>query len=479
MTLRFRLVAALTLLLAVGLAVFGASTLSAYSRSQYDRLDLQLQDSIGLVSRDLIEKVGLSQGPVTNDRSRPSSDTAGRDPVTGIGRPPIVIPPGTYAELRDASNKIVSNIQISTTADAPTIPTSLPVDRHPITVPSVQGSNDWRLVTAPTTRLPGYRIVVAIPTSEVAASLRRLIVIEVIAATAILAVLGTGSWLILRKGLRPLENMAIQASAISAGNLADRVTLANNRSEVGQLGLALNTMLGGIEQSFIERQATEDRLRQFLADASHELRTPLTSIQGFAELSRMKPLEGTVDFPAMMFRIQTEAARMNRLVEDLLLLARLDQTLPRESQPVDLAIVVSEACSASAATGTTNKITLVADSPVVVLGDQLHLHQALTNLITNAVKHTPPNTAIDVTVARNEGQATVTVRDHGEGLTPEALTKVFERFWQLDPARVGAGSGLGLAIVTGIAHEHGGTVSARNHPDGGAEFLLVLPINPS
>ena len=282
-----------------------------------------------------------------------------------------------------------------------------------------------------------------------------------------------------RKGLRPLENMAQQASTISSGNLALRVAPADERTEVGQLGQALNSMLAGIEQSFIERQATEDRLRQFLADASHELRTPLTSIQGFAELSQMKPLEGEVDYSAMMIRIQAEAGRMNRLVEDLLLLARLDQTLPRESQPVDVAIVASEACSAAAATGATNPITLTAIAPAIVIGDRLHLHQAIANLVNNAVKHTPARTAIDVSVTRSSTSAIVIVRDHGNGLSPEGHAKVFERFWQQDPARVGVGSGLGLAIVSSIASEHGGSVTVRNHPDGGAEFELVLPINHS
>jgi two-component system OmpR family sensor kinase len=236
-------------------------------------------------------------------------------------------------------------------------------------------------------------------------------------------------------------------------------------------------MLDEIEEAFAERDATEQRLRQFLADASHELRTPLTSIQGFAELFRLGGDNEHTDLPTIMRRIEQESARMRVLVEDLLLLARLDQTRPVERNPVDLAVLAADACSDAVAVAPERPVTLDAPNPVVVMGDQSLLRQAVANLVTNAVRHTPPGTAIDVSARLEEGTAVVRVRDHGAGLDGAALGHVFDRFWQADRARVGAGAGLGLSIVAGIAAEHGGTATAANAVDGGAVFTLQLPLN--
>ena len=299
--------------------------------------------------------------------------------------------------------------------------------------------------------------------------------IETVAALVLLAVLAAGSWLILRRGLRPLEHMATSARSITAGDLSPRVTPADGRGEVGQLGLAINTMLGEIETAFQEREATEQRLRQFLADASHELRTPLTSIQGFAELYRMGGNNDHVDLDIILRRIEEESARMKVLVEDLLLLARLDETRPAERAPVDLAVLAADACSDAVATDPARPVTLDAPGPVIVFGDQDHLRQAIANLVSNALSHAGAGTPIEVSAHRRNGQATVVVRDHGPGLDDEALRHVFDRFWRADRARVGSGSGLGLSIVAAIAQEHGGTVTAANAEGGGAEFELSLP----
>jgi two-component system OmpR family sensor kinase len=230
--------------------------------------------------------------------------------------------------------------------------------------------------------------------------------------------------------------------------------------------------------SFQEREATEQRLRQFLADASHELRTPLTSIQGFAELFRLDPQGNQVDLPVILRRIEEESGRMRTLVEDLLLLARLDETRSQPPAPVDLTVLAADACTDVAATAPDRPLTLDAAGPVVVSGIADHLRQAIGNLMTNAVRHTPPGTPIDVRVALDGDRARLEVRDHGPGLEPDALEHVFDRFWQADAARVGTGAGLGLAIVQGIAEEHGGTASVANASDGGAVFRLDLPISP-
>ena len=253
-------------------------------------------------------------------------------------------------------------------------------------------------------------------------------------------------------------------------------------------------MLGEIESAFAERDRTEHRLRQFLADASHELRTPLTSIQGFAELFRLgapapaapgdrafERADGApgVDLPVIMRRIEEESARMKTLVEDLLLLARLDQTRPIERAPVDLAVLAADACSDAVAASPDRPVALDAPEPVVILGDRDHLRQAIANLVTNALRHTPDGAPIEVSARVVGDAATVAVRDHGAGLDEEALAHVFDRFWQADQARVGTGAGLGLAIVAGIAAEHAGAATAANAPGGGAVFTLRLPLRPA
>jgi two-component system OmpR family sensor kinase len=217
-------------------------------------------------------------------------------------------------------------------------------------------------------------------------------------------------------------------------------------------------------------------LRQFLADASHELRTPLTSIQGFAELFRLGADSDHVNLAVILRRIEEESARMKTLVEDLLLLARLDETRSPERATVDLSVLAADACSDAVAAAPTRRVTLDAPEPVVVLGVEDHLRQALANLMSNAVRHTDAATPIDVATRVENGVAVVTVRDHGTGLDEEALAHVFDRFWQADAARAGTGGGLGLSIVAAIAAEHGGTARAANAPDGGALFTLTLPI---
>jgi len=492
MTLRLRLVLGLVVLVTAGLATFGVATYQLYSRSQYGRLDDQLRGSAGPVVDSLAREAGLSDtrpagGPGSGFGDGPHDRDPGRDGGGGRdGRPgpPTVVPYGTYSELRDPSGAVVVNIAQSSTAAVPALDTTLTSagpDGRFFSTGSAEGSGRWRVYAGPADRLPGYTVVVAVPLTEVTSALRRLVLIEGSTGLALLALLAGGAWLLLRRGLRPLEQMATSARSITAGNLSERVSPTETRTEVGQLGLALNTMLDEIESAFAERDRTEHRLRQFLADASHELRTPLTSIQGFAELFRLGGAGGAagVDLPVILRRIEEESARMKTLVEDLLLLARLDQTRPIEQAPVDLAVLAADACSDAVAAAPDRPVTLDAPDPVVVLGDQHHLRQAIANLVTNAVRHTPPGTPIEVSARAVNGAAAVAVRDHGGGLDDEALAHVFDRFWQADRARVGKGAGLGLAIVAGIAAEHGGRASAANAPGGGAVFTLRLPPGPT
>jgi two-component system OmpR family sensor kinase len=502
MTLRLRLVLGLVLLVTAGLAVFGFGTYELYSRSQYSRLDDQIRASAPAVVPQLAQNAGLASaggsppagfgGGGPGHGGGPGGGDGDGDGGPGGGRdhhgPPTVVPLVGYAELRGPDGTLVASVAQSSTAAVPKLDASLKVtggNGRFWTTASASGSGHWRVYAGPAGGLAGDTVVVAVPTTEVSAALRRLVLIEGSAGLALLALLAAGAWLLLRRGLRPLETMAASARSITAGNLSERVP-SEGRTEVGQLGLALNTMLGELESAFAERDRTEQRLRQFLADASHELRTPLTSIQGFAELFRMgrggeeRPAgEPGVDLPVIMRRIEEESARMKTLVEDLLLLARLDQTRPVERVPVDLAVLAADACSDAVAAAPDRPVALDAPEPVVVLGDRDHLRQAIANLVSNAVRHTPAGTPIEVSAGLAGGAARVAVRDHGGGLDDDALAHVFDRFWQADSARAGAGAGLGLAIVAAIAAEHGGAATAANAPGGGALFTITLPLKPA
>ena len=488
MTLRLRLVAAIVVLVMAGLGLFGFATYSLYARSQYDRLDDQVRSSVPFVSGRLVSAtVGTVTGFDDHGGQPGGGQPAGGQPGghepgghghgDGDGGPPPNAPVATYAELRDSAGKIVTSLQLETTSATPSLPTSLTAPASGarfFTASAATGSGQWRVYVS---RQDGTAnsIVVAVPMNDVAAGLHRLVLIEMAGGAALLAILCAGAWVILRRGLRPLEQMAGTAGQIAAGDLAQRVSPAGDASEVGRLGLALNTMLDEIQSAFAERDATEHRLRQFLSDASHELRTPLTSIQGFAELFRIGD-QSQVDLPTILRRIEQESARMRVLVEDLLLLARLDETRPVEEAPVDLAVLTADACTDAVAAAPSRSVTLDAPAPVMVLGDQPLLRQAIANLVANAVTHTADGTAIDVSAWAVDGDAVVTVRDHGAGLSDDALGHVFDRFWQGDSARVGQGTGLGLSIVAGVAAEHGGRASAANAPDGGAVFTLRLPL---
>jgi two-component system OmpR family sensor kinase len=429
---------------------------------------------VPIVTAELLEQAGLSRG-------RGPLDGPGGPEGPGGPAPPVVVPPGTYAELRDAEGAALGSVQLADTSVRPDLPATLRPPRRGgrlfTTGSAGADGEEWRVSVSPINRPIGGSVVVAIPTTQVDESLDELVLIEVVAAAVLLALIAVGSWLVLRRGLRPLEQMATSARSITAGDLSQRVAAADDRSEVGQLGLALNTMLGDLEQSFDERAATEQRLRQFLSDASHELRTPLTSIQGFAELFRLGADQDPAKLAISLRRIEEESARMKTLVDDLLLLARLDETRAPERVAVDLSVIAADACRDAVTVQPDRPVTLDAPAPVVVAGDEDHLRQAVGNLVTNAWTHTPEGTPIEVSAVVDDGQARVEVRDHGPGLDDEAAVHVFDRFWQANPARSGGGAGLGLSIVAAVAEEHGGSASASNAPGGGARFVMCLPLD--
>ena len=360
---------------------------------------------------------------------------------------------------------------------------------HPDTVPSVDGHDDWRVVTG---QLPGgYTIVIATDLGRDQAAIARLVAIEVIVGLIVLTVLGAAGYVLVRNSLRPLAEVERTAQAIAAGDLSQRVPEGDDRTEVGRLSTALNGMLARIEEAFRAQQESEEqargsehRMRRFVADASHELRTPLTSIRGFAELYRQGAVRTDEDVRRLMERIEAEGARMGLLVEDLLLLARLDQQRPLTFGPVDLAAVAGDAVHDAKAVQPERPIVLHLDESLtdvpVVRGDEHRLRQVIGNLVTNALTHTPRDARITVTVAQAQddpGMLVVQVADRGPGMDPADADRAFERFYRADASRnrSAGGTGLGLAIVSSLVAAHGGTVQLATAPGEGATFTIRLP----
>ncbi|MEV4411032.1 HAMP domain-containing sensor histidine kinase [Catellatospora sp. NPDC049609] len=348
-------------------------------------------------------------------------------------------------------------------------------------------------------RHPGYQVlvgerdsgrgsvVIAYDLTGVAKTMARLGAIEIAVTLAVLGLAtALGVWVI-RMGLRPLTEVEQTAEDIIAGgDLSRRVPeQVSPRTEMGRLSRTLNTMLAQIEGSFAERTESEARLRRFVADASHELRTPLAGIRGLAELHRQGVVTDPAEVSALLARIETEATRMGLLVEDLLLLARLDEQRPMRSEPVDLVPIAADAIESAQLRELDRPLRLElldGDAPVVC-GDEDRLRQVVTNLLGNALTHTPAGTPVTVRVGVEKGRALLEVVDRGPGLAPEHAERVFERFYRADPARArdherspAAGSGLGLSIVAALVAAHGGEVCHRPTPGGGATFRITLPL---
>ncbi len=321
--------------------------------------------------------------------------------------------------------------------------------------------------------------VVAISLADVHATLHRLLLVELLVTLSVLAAVGALAWWLIRVGLRPLTEMEGAAADIAAGDLSRRIETTDEHTEVGRLGGALNVMLEKIEEAFAERGASEARLRRFVADASHELRTPLTSIRGYAELFRRGARSHPDDLEKSMQRIEDESARMGILVDDLLLLARLDHGPKLDHGPVDLSVVANDAVNDARVVQSDRPIDVAADGPAIIDGDDARLRQVAANLMSNALEHTPPRTPVHVRVMRDGDHVVLEVADEGPGLDEEHAAKVFDRFFRVDPARArdNGGAGLGLAIVSAIVEAHGGTVAVETAPGAGARFIVRLPVS--
>jgi two-component system OmpR family sensor kinase len=472
-SLRARLVAAVLVVAAVGLVLLAAITYYEQRSYQLDRADDQARAAAGAVEG------ALAQEGVGEHHERDFGD---RDdgPPRG-GGPGVGLPAGTYGEVRDTDgtvHPILFDYEQNITT-RPAIPAKLAIDK-PITVSARKGGDgSYRLVALPQRGGSGTTVV-AVPLRDVEQRLNRLLVVEGFVIAAVLLLLAAVAWLLVRVGLLPLDRIGHTASRIAGGDLSHRVAVADSRTEVGRVGLALNAMLDRLEGAFTERQASEDRLRQFIADASHELRTPLASIRGYAELFRMGAAREPQEVERAMSRIEDEAARMGVLVEDLLTLARLDQIADAPHSEVDLAQLAEDAAGDARATAPDRPIALEHEGTTVVLGDAHQLRQVLANLLRNALVHTPEATPIQITVAGEGEDVRLEVRDHGPGLPTDDPDSLFERFWRAEGGRERgkSGAGLGLAIVAAIVAAHGGRVSASNAAGGGAAFVVTLPAAP-
>jgi two-component system, OmpR family, sensor kinase len=476
-SLRSRLLAAMLVITAVGMLLLGGITYLGQRSFLLDRLDDQIRRAPPAAASAL-DNGGFEGGP----------GRAGGGPPPGGGGPGSGLPPGTYVELRDASGNVeesqVFDYGQDITAD-PALPDEIPLG-EPFTVDGENGDDERYRVYAEADRFGSGVIVVAAPLSEVDATLNRLLVLELLVIAGVLLVLGFVGWAVVRVGLLPLDRIGHTAGAIAGGDLSHRVESTDPRTEVGRLGIAFNAMLDRLEGAFGRQRASEDRLRRFLADASHELRTPLASIRGYAELFRMGAASSPEEVAKAMRRIEDEAARMGVLVEDLLMLARLDEIAEAPHTEVDLGALAGDAVDDARATAPERRIALDVSAGVIVLGDAHQLRQVFANLLRNALVHTPEGTEIDVVVSADhdrggggdgDGTVRLEVRDHGPGLPAGDPSALFDRFWRAEGGRERgkAGAGLGLAIVAAIVDAHGGRVEAADATGGGAVFTVVLP----
>ncbi|SON60595.1 putative sensor histidine kinase TcrY [Mycobacterium simulans] len=365
----------------------------------------------------------------------------------------------------------------------PALPANNDVGPNPTTLPSVNGSDiEWRAVTV---RVPqGGLTTVAIDLSDVQHTVGSLVWLQVGIGVAVLVVVGIAGYAVVHRSLKPLSEVEQTAAAIAAGQLDSRVPERDPRTEVGRLSLALNGMLAQIQQAVASSESSaetargsEDRMRRFITDASHELRTPLTTIRGFAELYRQGAAR---DVSMLLSRIESEASRMGLLVDDLLMLARLDAQRPLEHDRVDLLVLASDAVHDARAIDPKRAITLeILDGPGTpeVFGDEPRLRQVLSNLVANALQHTPETADVTVRVGTRGDDAVIEVADKGPGMSQEDAARVFERFYRTDSsrARASGGTGLGLSIVDSLVNAHGGAVTVTTAPGEGCCFQVTLP----
>ncbi|WP_020105143.1 cell wall metabolism sensor histidine kinase WalK [Nocardia sp. 348MFTsu5.1] len=458
--LRVSLVALTLVLVTLGLLVSGIAVTTAMRNDLMSRTDKSLREAAAGWARP---------------RALPPGEMDSRD--ADKGRPPTPY----YVQINRSDG---TTVVVNDTGEEPDLSDPTDFGPEPVTVQSADGDGPrWRVVE---TTSPFGTALVAVQLDDVDDTLSRLIWLQVGIGAGVIVVVGALGYLLVRTSLRPLERVESTAHAIAAGDLNQRVPPAAANTEVGSLAASINTMLHQIQGAFAASAASEDQarrseenMRRFVADASHELRTPLTSIMGFAELYRQGAM---TDTKVLMSRVETEAGRMGLLVEDLLILARLDAQRPLERAPVDLLALASDVVHSAKAGAPDRTISVeVFDGPGIpeVSGDAARLAQVLSNLVGNAILHTPDDASITVRVGTVDNDAVLSVSDTGPGLSEEDGARVFERFYRADASRHrtdnSSGSGLGLSIVAALVAAHGGTVGVDSEPGAGATFWVRIP----
>ena len=462
MSLRTRLLVAVGGLLAVALVVSGAFVVGLTRASLVDQLDADLRRA--------------GPGDLILDNGPGPSDPTGR-------RFALLVFNGQGDELRQMPSGLPDAPD-----SLPAIPargvTALPLGQI-VELAAQDGSLRYRALALRGRIGPAQVIaVLGAPMSGVESSMAVLVrALLVVGLTVLVVALAVG-WFLIRRDLRPLEQMTATATRISEGDLSQRVGIREPSTEVGRLGRAFDSMLDQIEGAFQSQQRalgakerSERQLRQFVADASHELRTPLTALRGYSDLYRAGGLDDAAELEQAMLRIGTESRRMAELVEDLLLLARLDQGRPLEREPVSMSDVVSDAVKDARAIEPARPIDARVAADVTVLGDEDRLRQVVGNLFTNFRVHTGPETRVEIQLATTDRRCRFVVADHGPGVDAGHVAHIFDRFYRADAGRSRdrGGSGLGLSIAASIVEAHGGTISYADTPGGGATFTVELP----
>lgn len=483
-TLRARLTVGLLVLLAVSCAAVGVAAVVELNGFLTGRLDQQLREAGARFPASLEHG-----GPLRSDDHDGDEDGDTRRQAAGTFGARLVGDTVTNAAVV-ASGSGAGTVTVPLTARDRGRLAGLPADGKGHTT-ELSSLGDYRMMATP--GRDGDVLVTGLPTESVEAAVHRLELVAAVVFGAALAVAGVAGALWVRWSLRPLSEVAATATRVSelplsSGEVAlpSRVRMDDPRSEVGRVAGAFDAMLGHVEDALTKRHASEERLRSFAADASHELRTPVASIRGHAELALLHPDPVPQKVVRALERIEAEAARMGEVVDDLLLLARLDAGRPLERLPVDLTRLVLDAVTDAQAAGPGHRWTLeLPEEPVTVTGDAHRLHQVLANLLANARLHTPAGTTVTVSLRTADpepaGSAGATVvlevHDDGPGVAPDIRPQVFERFTRADRRRAegaGSGTGLGLSIVAAVAEAHDGSVALESRP-GSTTFTVRLP----
>ncbi len=495
MSLRSRLLIAIGVIALVALAIADVATYSSLQSFLNQRIDQQLEQvhpPYELTANDG-HAIQCFPGPSGPGNAGGAPPTSGQNVNPGLNAIQV-----TAIEVQTPSGHQVTGQRCPAYEDGKPYTPLIP---HPVTgLVTTDNGEKVTYFDAPATKAggPSFRVrasvlhngdllILAQPLDETGSTLHQLLLIELaVTGGAVLLALVGGFWLV-RLGLRPLRDMEATAESIAAGNLTERVPGENDTTEVGRLARTLNVMLTRIESAFSARvaserrlRASEQRLRRFVADASHELRTPIAAVSAYAELFGRGASEQKEDLERLMGGIRTETNRMEHLVADLLLLARLDEGRPMEQRSVDLVALCAEAVHTASTVGPDWPLTFTASQPIEIMGDATSLRQVIDNLLGNVRAHTPAGTSARVIVAKEEDGAVITVADDGPGMEPDEAAHIFERFYRSDPSRsrVHGGAGLGLSIVGAIVANHGGTVAAQGRTGSGTTFTVHLPTVP-